>query len=105
MGGRLKKSKGTFSVKKGLDLFVRWGRPGLFVYLAYKGIVGLIFKHKKRKMFSAGWHEPIAPEIVQSVYGKDFKTVQQKTQDHPYALIEIEDETEGIIYEDLYPLV
>jgi len=105
VGDRLKKSKETFSAKKGLDLFVRWGRSGLFVYLVYRGIVDLIFKHRKRKMFSAGWHEPIAPEIVQSVYGKDFRTVHQETQDHPYALIEIEDETEGIIYEDLYPLV
>jgi hypothetical protein len=94
----------TFSSIRLLNLYMRCGRVGLFFFIALKGIRYAIPGISKGKCFSDGWHDPIAPLIVKTVFGKDFR-VSDRTKNHPYASIKLEELSVTSLDEDIYPLI
>jgi hypothetical protein len=84
-------------------MFVKWGKAGLFLFMIIKGAAHWLGNPRKR-FFLAGWQDPVAPNIVKALYGRDFRILKKRAK-HPLDSVQISKESKKELNEDLYPLI
>ncbi|MFA4884217.1 MAG: hypothetical protein WC903_06660 [Candidatus Margulisiibacteriota bacterium] len=81
----------SFLGVKAEQVHAKWGRAGLLWWLGLAGIISLISRQQRNKLFASGWKEP---------FDKDtFRLTRPRISDKNVLI-----ETGGAVDEDIYPL-
>lgn len=96
--------KKPFSSISTLNVYLKWGRVGLLLSLNFRALKYYLFGAEKSSLFSAGWHDPVAPQIIREAFGSDFR-ISDRTMNHAYSALTLSNLTDTSLDEDLYPLI